>query len=113
MKNFSYLIGTIIILFVASKWVYDNIVFKKVKSRTDSNYYFVLNTKNSQEASDYLGKLNNDILKLLDYLESNENYIRYGIHKEHIQAFRKRYNHTILSEANLSDKPFLLAKPNG
>lgn len=103
MKKFSYLIGTLIIIFIVSKYIYSNIIFKKIKSRTDNNYYFVLNTVNSQEASDYLGKLNKDVLYLLKYLETNDNYIKYGIAKEHIQAFRKRYNHSILSEANLSN----------
>jgi hypothetical protein len=104
MKNFSYLIVIIIIfafLFTV-KFINENIIFKRLKSNVDDNYYFVLNTTNSQDAADYLGRLNKDITYLLKYLESNDNYKRYGILEEHLISFKKRYNHSILSEANLS-----------
>lgn len=94
------LIVIIIITFmvIVNNIIMANINMIKLKSDVDNREYFVRELKDSRRAANIIGKLRQDLLKLIKYMETNIE--KYKDYEEYINELHHKFDKVVLMENN-------------
>ena len=90
MKEFNALLIAVLAIFTYVNFIRKNLNLEKVKSNTNGLEYYVRKLPDKQKAADKLGKLSNDLEKLVDHVKDKD--------REGVKILYDNFNPKIITE---------------
>jgi len=90
MKELNALLFTVLGFFIYVNFIRKNLNLEKVKSNTNGLEYYVRKLPDKQKAADKLGKLSNDLEKLVDHVKDKD--------KEGVKKLDENFDPKIITE---------------